>query len=263
MKPAFLTTVVLLLAAVLSSAAEIRVAAAADLAYALEQLVPAYERSSGNKVAVTYGSSGNFFAQLQSGAPFDVFMSADVTYPRKLVEAGKADGKTLYVYALGSLVLWVPGASPLKLANGLAVLTEASIRKIAIANPEHAPYGRAAVAALKKAGVYEQVAAKLVLGENVSQAAQFVSSGNADAGILALSLALSPAMKSTGRYVELPTASYPALEQAGVVISASTQKRAAESFLGFLQSEEAEEILMRSGFQPPGRASGGKKDGKQ
>ena len=155
-----------------------------------------YKNQTGHDVALTFGSSGNLTTQIRNGAPFDVFFSADEEYPKQLIAEGLADPNDLYRYAVGRLVLWVPNDSPLDLEKlGMRALLDTTIKKIAIANPQHAPYGRAAEAALRHDGIYDQIAAELVLGENVSQAAQFVESGNAQAGLIALSHALAPAMK--------------------------------------------------------------------
>src|SRR5271154_637306 len=144
-------------------AQEIRVAAAADLQFAMKDVAAQFEKQTGTKVDVTYGSSGNFFSQLQNGAPFDLFFSADIDYPRKLEEAGLAEPGTLYEYAIGRIAIWTSADAKVDVASlGWKTLLDASVQKIAIANPEHAPYGRAAVAALQKAGIYEQVKPKLV-----------------------------------------------------------------------------------------------------
>src|SRR5262245_3083217 len=172
----------------------LRVAAASDLQAALPAIAAQFETETGRKVAITYGSSGNFFTQLQNGAPFDVFLSADIDYPRQLERDGTAETGSLYNYASGRIVLWTRADSPLDLKRGLAALADPSVRRIAIANPDHAPYGRAAVAALHHEGIYDRVLPKLVRGENIAQAAQFVQSGNADAGIVALSLAMAPGL---------------------------------------------------------------------
>jgi len=166
--------------------------------------VPTYEKQTGNKVNVTYGSSGNFFSQLQNGAPFDLFFSADIDYAWKLETAGFAEPGTFYRYAVGRIVILTPADSKVDVTKlGWKALLDGSVQKIAIANPEHAPYGRAAVAAMQKAGIYDQVKAKLVYGDNISQAAQFVQSGNAQVGIVALSLAMSLAMQD-GRRWDIP-----------------------------------------------------------
>src|SRR5262249_8366344 len=171
----------------------IRIAAAADLQYAFPELAAQYEKQSGVKLAVSYGSSGSFFAQIQNGAPFDLFFSADVSYANRLALAHQAEADSVQIYAVGHLVLWLPSDSPLDPSAGLKILLDPRIQRIAIANPEHAPYGRAAVAALRDAGLYDQLQRKLVLGENISQAAQFVQSGSAQAGLVAQSLTFSPA----------------------------------------------------------------------
>lgn len=232
--------------------AEVRVAAAADLQFAMADLVQQYKNQSGNMVNVTYGSSGNFFSQILNGAPFDLFFSADVDYPRQLVIANLANPATFYKYALGRIVIWVPPGSKIDVAQQKwNALLDSSVQKIAIANPEHAPYGRAAVAAMKKAGVYEKVKAKVVLGENISQAAQFVQSGNAQVGIVALSLALSPAMESGERW-EIPADAHPPIEQGAILLSNAKNKDAARAFLEFVKSESAVATLAKYGFVVPG-----------
>jgi len=234
-----------------ASAQELHVAAAADLNFALPEIAKAFEAQTGTKVLISFGSSGNFFAQIQSGAPFDVFCSADMGYPQKLAAAGQALPETLRQYASGRLVLWVPSGSKLNFErDGIKVLLDPSVKKIAIANPEHAPYGRAAVAALQKAGIYESVKAKLVYGENISQAAEFVQSGNAQAGIVALSLAVSPAMKNGNRW-EIPANNYPPIKQAVVLLEASNNKAAARGFLEFVSGPQGRQILERFGFTVP------------
>src|SRR6202158_4207072 len=205
---------------------EIRIAAAADLKFAMGELSETFEKQSRTKVNVTYGSSGNFFSQLQNGAPFDVFFSADIDYPRKLEAAGLAEPGTLYEYAVGRIVIWMPAKANVDLAKlGWKALLLGEIQKIAIANPEHAPYGRAAVAALQNAGIYEQVRGKLVYGENISQAAQFVQSGNAQAGIVALSLAISPTMKDGKRW-EISADAYPKIAQGAVILKSARDEEA-------------------------------------
>ncbi|HKB12892.1 MAG TPA: molybdate ABC transporter substrate-binding protein, partial [Vicinamibacterales bacterium] len=235
---------ILALGAAVSAAGQpLRIAAASDLQAALPSLASEFERSTGQRVALTFGSSGNFFTQLQNGAPFDVFLSADIDYPRQLERDGTAETGSLYNYASGRIVLWTRADSPLDLKRGLAALADPSVRRIAIANPDHAPYGRAAVAALHHEGIYDRVLPKLVRGENIAQAAQFVQSGNADAGIVALSLAMAPGLAATGRYVDIPESFYPRIEQAAVVIAASKQKDAARQFLEFLKRPESVRTL--------------------
>ncbi|HKM68380.1 MAG TPA: molybdate ABC transporter substrate-binding protein [Candidatus Acidoferrum sp.] len=232
------------------SAQTLRVAAASDLQFAFPDLAAEYEKQTGAKLDVTYGSSGNFFAQIQNGAPFDLFFSADSDYPKKLIAAGFADSDSLQTYGTGRLVLWLPPDSPLDLSAGLKILLDPRIQKIAVANPEHAPYGRAAVAALQNAGLYDQLKLKLVFGENISQAAQFVQSGSAQAGLIALSLTLSPAMKN-GKSWQLPSDRYPLFEQAAVILKSSSNRPAAISFLNFMKTPAARIILQRYGFTLP------------
>lgn len=232
----------------------LRVAAAADLQLAMSDLGARFEKKTGIKVAVTYGSSGNFRAQIQNGAPFDLFFSADLLYPQQLVSAGLADAQSLTVYAEGHLVLWAPASASLHLGGrGFEALKDSRIERIAIANPEHAPYGRAAVAALQKAGLFDQVKQKLVFGENISQAAQFVQSGSAQVGMIALSLTFAESMNG-GEHWKIPADLYPPLRQAAVIIDASPNKAAAKAFLKFVKSEEGREVFLKFGFTPPGSA---------
>jgi molybdate transport system substrate-binding protein len=232
-------------------AAEIKVAAASDLTFAFKDVAVRFQKQTGNSLKLTYGSSGNFFAQIQNGAPFDLFFSADVGYPQKLEAAGLTEPGTIYEYASGKLVMWVPNASKLDLSRGLATLLDPGIRKIAIANPLHAPYGVAAVAAMRHAAVYDKVKSKLVLGENISQTAQFVQSGNADVGLLALSLAVAPAMQDSGRYVEIAADEYPPLIQAVVILKSSRNKQLANQFLKFLKEPGTVALMERYGFSIP------------
>jgi molybdate transport system substrate-binding protein len=236
------------LAPVRAQQATLAVAAASDLQAALPQLAAAFEKESGTRVSLSFGSSGNFFTQIQNGAPFDILMSADVDYPRQLERAGLAESDTLYRYGIGRIVLWTRRDTGIDLREGLSVLGSAKVKRIAIANPDHAPYGRAAVAAMQRANVYDRAKPKLVFGENISQAAQFATSGNAEVGILALSLALAPALKSLGEYIEIPADLHPPIEQAAIVIARSSQKAAARAFLAFLGKPESVQILRSFGF---------------
>ena len=235
-----------------AQAGEITVAAASDLRFALKEAANQFERQTGIRAKITLGSSGNFFSQIQNGAPFDAYFSADARYPQKLEESGQAVRGSLYRYAIGRLVLWVPNRAGLPSPRrGLQALLDPAVRTIAIANPKHAPYGRAAVAALEAAGVYEAVKDKLVLGENISQAAQFVESGAADTGLIALSLAVVPAMQQAGQYWEIPQGAHPPIEQGVVVLKNGQNREGAEAFVSFLQQREGREILRRYGFVLP------------
>src|SRR5580658_3908916 len=244
-----LLALLLVFAGSLATAQEIIVAAAADMSAALPELAAAYTKKTGQAVKLSFGSSGNLTNQIRNGAPFDVFFSADEEYPQQLIAEGLVSKDTMYRYAVGRLVLWVPGDSPLDLSKlGMKALLEPSVKKISIANPATAPYGRAAAEALRHFGIYDQVSSRLVLGENVSQAAQFVESGNSQAGLIALSHALAPAMKDKGRYWMVPLDAYPTLNQAVVVLSRSKQGDAARRFLEFLRTPESTSLLATYGF---------------
>ena len=231
---------------------DITIAAASDLNFAFKELVTEYEKTTGNHVKLTLGSSGNFFSQIQNGAPFDLYFSADIGYPKKLEEAGLTVPGSLYPYAVGRIVLWIGTGSHLDLSKGLESLRDPTIKKIAIANPKHAPYGRAAVASMEHFKVYDQVKDKLILGENISQAAQFIESGACDAGIIALSLALAPAMKAAGQYWEIPATAHSPLEQGAVILKQSKNPEAARQFLEFIKGPQGQEIMKRYGFTLPG-----------
>jgi molybdate transport system substrate-binding protein len=232
----------------LAIAEEITIAAASDLNFAFRDIVAEYEKTTGNHVRLTLGSSGNFFAQIQNGAPFDLYFSADIAYPRKLEEAALIVPGSLYQYAVGRIVLWTGHESRIDVTQGFEVLREPTVKKVAIANPKHAPYGRAAVAAMEYFKVYDQVKDKLILGENISQAAQFIESGACDIGIVALSLAVAPAMKSKGVYWEVPAEAYPPLDQGAVILKSSKQQESAKQFLAFIKGERGQEIMKRYGF---------------
>lgn len=231
---------------------ELRIAAAADLKFAMAELSKGFESKTGIKIDVTSGSSGSFFAQIQGGAPFDLFFSADIEYSKRLEVAGVAEAGTMWEYAVGRIVIWAPANMAGDLAKqGWKFLLDARVQKIAIGNPAHAPYGQAAVSALRKAGIYERVKPKLVYGENISQAAQFVQSGNAQAGIIARSLALSPGMKD-GQIWEIPKEMYPPIHQGAVVLKNAKSRTAARAFLDFVKSPAGREILEKYGFAVPG-----------
>ena len=251
-----LTIAFLLLACPFVAAQPLTVAAASDLESALPAIVAQFQKDTGHQVRLTYGSSGNFFTQIQNGAPFDVFLSADLEYPRRLERLGLAEPGSLYKYATGHLVLWTRKDTGIDVRRGLAVVADASVRRIAVANPAHAPYGKAAVAALRYGGLYEQVQPKLVFGENIQQTAQFVESGSVDVGLLALSLALSSSLKSVGTYVEVPRFWYPPIEQAAIVVTSSRQKALAQQFIDYLKKPDSVRILQSFGFavsQTPAR----------
>jgi len=231
---------------------EVRIAAASDLKFALEELQPLLDaQHPGVVMRTTYGSSGTFLQQLSNGAPFDVFLSADLAFPQQLADAGLAPQTDVFPYAVGRLVLWTPEGSEVDPARGLGVLTDPGVRRIAIANPQHAPYGRAAVAALRSNVLYDQVQSKLVLGESVSQAAEFVQSGSADAGIVAMSLVLSDPLQDQGRWAEVPLTDFPELLQGGVVLERAQDPAAARAVRDTLLSEPGRALLRRYGFFLP------------
>lgn len=231
----------------------IRVAAAADLKFALDELVTKYKASHpGVEVAVTFGSSGNFYQQLSNKAPFDLFLSADAEYPMKLVEAGLAVKGSEFLYAKGRIVAWVRKDSTLDIEKrGMEALLDPSVHKIAIANPRVAPYGRAAEAALKSAGIYEKVQDRLVLGENIAQTAQFAESGAADVGLIALSLAAAPAMKDKGRFWPVPAKLHPPIQQGGATMIWAEAPAATAEFRAFLTGNDGLSVLEHYGFDRP------------
>lgn len=229
----------------------ISLAAASDLVFCLDALHAEYRRESpGTRLQVSTGSSGNFFAQIRHGAPYDVFLSADLRYPRELIAAGEAERDSLVLYAIGRLVLWTTqrGLDP---ADLRATARHPQVRRFAIANPAHAPYGRAAREALERAGVWEAVQAKLIFGENIAQTAQFVQKGGADAGLVALSLVLAPNLQGVGRWVEVPEDWHSPLEQGAVLTTRGAGNPAARAYLEFLRSAAAREIFHRYGFRLP------------
>ena len=238
----------LLVVAPLFAQDQLTIAAASDLQSVMPEIAARFEKETGSKVILSFGSSGNFFAQIQNGAPFDIFLSANLQYPQRLIELGFAESRTPQVYAIGRIVLWVQNSSNLDLGRGLSAVEDPVVKKLAIANPAHAPYGAAAEAALRKAGLWEQVLSKLVLGESITQTAEFVESGNADVGILALSLAMLPPLKNEGRYVEVPSELYPQLLQAGIVVKGSHHQKTAFAFLNFLASPYCQSLFKRYGF---------------
>ena len=229
----------------------VRVAAASDLKFALDEASARLARlDSPIRVEAAYGSSGTFHAQLRQRAPFDLYLSADVEYPRALVASGIGSERDLFVYAVGRLVVWVPNRSTLPIERDhLSALVAA--RRIAIANPRHAPYGRAAEAALRAAGIWNRVQSRVVLGENIAQTAQFVQSGAADAGLIARSLVMAPAMAGAGRYWEVPAWAHPPLVQGGLVLPWASSRDAALRVRDYLLGVEGRRLLEAHGFGLP------------
>lgn len=231
---------------------ELLIAAAADLNPALKDIGQEFEKKTGIHVKLSYGASGALTQQIQNGAPFDIFFSADMDFPRQLIQHGQADSSSLYEYALGKIVLWVPADSSLDVEHKkMNVLLDTSVQKIAIANPQHAPYGRATVEALRHAGLYDRLTSRFVMGENVSQAAQFVESGNAQAGFVALAHALSPAVKDKGKFWIIPADYYSPLEQGVVLVTTSRHKAEAQQFMEFFKTKQVLDTLQKYGFTLP------------
>jgi molybdate transport system substrate-binding protein len=229
----------------------LNVAVAADLRFAMDELVAGFEsRHPGIFVKSSFGSSGDLFSQLQSEAPFDLFLSADAAYPTRLKEMRLAEGGVFF-FAAGRIVIWAPASFPGPL-EGLASLKNEAVKKIAIANPERAPYGRAAEAALRSAKVYDSVKSKLVLGKDVVQAAELADSGEADVGIIALSLALAPGLQKEGRFVQVPQSAYPPIAQQGVILKWAKDKDAAQAFREHLLGPSGKATLRKYGFSFPG-----------
>ena len=248
-------------------AAEILVAAAADLNFAIKDIIAEFERKTGHHVKLSLGSSGNFMMQISNGAPFELYFSADIGFGRKLEDAHLTVPNTLFPYAIGRIVVWVPKDSPINVQElGMNALLDPSIKKIAIANPKHAPYGRAAVAALKHFDLYDKVEEKFVLGENISQTAQFVQSGNADIGIIALSLAVAPSLAEAGRYWEIPLTAYPRMEQGAVILETARKNgnfEAVKQFADWVAAPAGRAVLKRYGFyMPEDEREHGKEEGK-
>jgi molybdate transport system substrate-binding protein len=232
---------------------KVSVAAASDLRFAMPAIIEQFKKEHPSiNVEVTFGSSGNFVAQIANGAPFDLFFSADSEYPRQLIEQKLADPDSLTRYAVGELVLWVINESSIDVEKlGVQALLQPSVQKIAIANPRHAPYGRAAESALAHYKLADQIRDKIVLAENVAQGAQLVQSGAAEIGMIARSLAAAPTMARAGRYFVIPAEAYPSLEQASVVLLGAKDRAAAEEFKGFVVGPAGREILQSFGFRLP------------
>lgn len=228
------------------------IAAASDLRFALEELARRFEREAGRAVKLSFGSSGNFRQQIAAGAPFELFMSADEEYVLALHREGRTEDAGV-VYALGRIALFAAHGSPVtpdSAMKGLArALESGQVRRFALANPEHAPYGRAAREALESLGLWASLQGRLVLGESVSQAAQFAASPNAQAGIIAYSLALAPQVAKRGSYALLPETLHQPLRQRMVLVKGAGPT--ARALYAYLQQPAAREVFTRSGFVLP------------
>jgi len=233
---------------------KLTIAAAADLRFAMDEIVVLFNKAHpGDQVEVIFGSSGKFNTQIQQGAPYDMYFSADIAYPRALKEEGFAASE-VRPYAVGRIVLWSPARDAGKMT--LADLVDPSIRKIAIANPKHAPYGKRAEEALRSAGVWDKVEARLIYGENISQAAQFVQTGNAQAGIIALSLALSPELAKRGGYALIPDRLHQPLEQGFIITRRAENNGMAKRFADYMGGKPARAVMVKYGFVLPGEGIG-------
>jgi molybdate transport system substrate-binding protein len=234
-------------------AEQITIAAAADLEFAMNEIVTGFRKDHpDDTVEVIYGSSGTFSAQLQRGAPYDLYFSADIALPAALLRMGLAAGDVV-PYAFGRIVLWSAKRDASKLT--LADLPDPGLRRIAIANPEHAPYGRRAEEALRAAGVWEAVRHKLVFGEDIAHTAQFARTGNAEVGIIALALALSPEFASKGSYSLIPDTLHAPLEQGYIVTRRAHANPLARRFADTMASATARAVMNRYGFILPGEVT--------
>jgi molybdate transport system substrate-binding protein len=233
----------------------LRIAAAADLAPVLPPILMEFQQATGIHAEATYQASAMLTSQIENGAPFDVFMSADLGYPKRLLDAGladtagSADSSTPITYAKGTLVLWERKDSQLP-PPSLDLLRDPNLKRLAIANPDRAPYGRAAVAALNSLKLYDALKPRLVTAENIAQTAQFAESGNADAGLISLTSALTPQLANSGSYFVIPRDLYPPIEQGMVIVSKTTQREAAHKLMDFLLSPPIQAQLAKSGLTP-------------
>jgi molybdate transport system substrate-binding protein len=228
------------------------VAAASDLKFAIEEVAANFERDTGHKLRLVFGSSGNFKTQILQGAPFHLFMSADEGFVHELADAGRTEDRGR-AYALGRIGIMVPPGSPLKADGELndlaAALKDGRLQRFAIANPQHAPYGARAKEALQHAGLWDAIQPRLVYGENISQAAQFAVSGSTQGGIIALSLALAPAVARTGSFQLIPEQWHLALKQRMALVKGAPP--AARAFYDYLSTPAAQAVMKRYGFEMP------------
>jgi molybdate transport system substrate-binding protein len=250
MSKQFLATLfALLFLTPLGAQTPLRVAAAADLEPVLPPILVQFEKNTGIHAVATYQSSATLTTQIENGAPFDIFLSADLSFPKRLIDAGLADSTTPVTYARGTLVLWERKDSALP-PPSLELLRSPALKRLAIANPERAPYGRAAVAALQSLKLYDVIKPRLVTAENIAQAAQFADSANADAGLISLTSALTPRLSADGSYFVIPRDLYPPIEQGAVIISNTKRRDMAHKLLDFLLSPNVQTELARSGLTP-------------
>ena len=226
----------------------LKVAAAADLQPVLPALIEQFEKQTHKKVEASYASSATLATQILNGGPFGLFLSADLSFPQKVAAAGLSDSPV--PYARGTLVLWARNDSPVQPLS-IDSLRSPALRTVAVANAEHAPYGRAAKAAIEKLGLAEALKSKLVVAENIAQTAQYADSGNADVGLISLTSALTPRLSGDGKYVLVPEDSYPPLLQGAVVIKQAPAAEEARQFLEFLLSPPIRKQLAEGGLKAP------------
>lgn len=243
-----------LLLATTAHAEKITVVAASDLKFAMDEIVTIFKAANpGDDVDVAYGSSGKFHTQIQQGAPYDLFFSADIALPRELVKSGLA-ASDVKPYAFGRIVLWSASMDASQMT--LASLTNPKITRVAIANPKHAPYGKRAEEALRASGLLEKIESKLVYGENIAQTAQFVQTGNAEVGVIALALAINPELANKGGYYLIPDKLHEPLEQGYVITRRVENNALAKRFAGYMGSKPARAVMTKYGFVLPGEATG-------
>ncbi|WP_254062312.1 molybdate ABC transporter substrate-binding protein [Acidobacterium sp. S8] len=234
----------------LAAAQNLRLAAAADLQPVLPPILAQFENQTHIHIDASYQSSATLATQIQNGAPFDLFMAADFSFPQRVISEGLADADQPVAYARGTLVLWTRNDSPFRQLS-VDTLKDPAMKTLAVANPEHAPYGRAAEASLKKLGLYDQLKPKFVIAENIAQTAQYVDSGNAQAGLISLTSALSERLHANGHYVEMPADSYPPILQGAVVLKNSGHRTEAHQLLDFLLSPAVGKQFAARGLEPP------------
>jgi molybdate transport system substrate-binding protein len=248
-----LPALIALLLAPLCAQTPLRIAAATDLEPVLPPILEQFQHQTGIHAAATYQASAVLTTQIENGAPFDVFLSADLSFPQRLIDAHIADAggskSAPAAYAKGTLVLWERKDSRLP-PPSLELLRDPHLQRLAIANPERAPYGRAAVAALNRLKLYDTLKPRIVTAENIAQTAQFVDSGNADAGLISLTSAMTPKLSSSGNYFVIPGDLYPPIEQGAVIVSATTQRTSARKLLDFMLSAPVQAELAKSGLTP-------------
>lgn len=231
------------------SAAEVHVAAASNFTQPLEKLSAKFAQDTGHKVILSYGATGKISTQITNGAPFQVFLSADQEHPKKLIQSRKAVAGTESTYAIGKLVLWSPQLKDI--GPRAEALKLGQFKHLSIANPKLAPYGQAAKETLEKMGLWEKFRSRVVLGENITQAYQFVSTGNAELGFIALSQIKQDGKNPEGSFWVVPQSRYSAIKQDVVLLEKGKDNPAAKQFLEFLKSDQAKKIIEKYGYELP------------